>query len=92
MEEKDINPNQKIETKNYVPTYRLKPQFKIEVLKALGQYPFNQIKSIIDAISVDVIDHNTFQQVVNTLGNFPYIQISGILLKINDYVEQIIEE
>ena len=57
----EIDPTQKIETNAYVPTYRLKPEFKIAVTKAIGQYPFNQIAGIMNAIQVDVVDHTTFQ-------------------------------
>lgn len=87
-----VDPNQKIETNAYVPTYRLKPEFKIAINKAIGQYPFNQIVGIMNAISVDVVDHNTFQQIVNVLGNFPYQVVAGILQNINQYVEQIMPE
>lgn len=87
-----VDAGQKIETNAYVPTYRLKPEFKQAILKAIGQYPYNQIAGIMNAIKVDVIDHNTFQQIVNVLGNFPYQQVAGILQEINSYVEQIIED
>jgi hypothetical protein len=87
-----VDATQKVETNAYVPTYRLKPEFKQAVLKAIGQYPFNQIAGIMNAIQVDVVDHNTFQQIVNVLGNFPYQQVAGILQNVNSYVEQIVED
>ena len=87
-----VDATQKVETNAYVPTYRLKPEFKTAVLKAIGQYPFNQIAGIMNAIQVDVVDHNTFQQIVNVLGNFPYQQVAGILQNINSYVEQVVED
>ena len=87
-----VDPTQKVETNAYVPTYRLKPEFKQAILKAIGQYPFNQIAGIMNAISVDVVDHNTFQQIVNVLGNFPYQVVAGILQNVNSYVEQICED
>ena len=87
-----VDPTQKVETNAYVPTYRLKPEFKAAIMKAIGQYPFNQIVGIMNAISVDVVDHNTFQQIVNVLGNFPYQVVAGILQNINQYVEQIVAE
>jgi hypothetical protein len=87
-----VDATQVVETKAYVPTYRLKPEFKAAVLKAIGTYPFNQIAGIMNAIQVDVVDHNTFQQIVNVLGNFPYQQVAGILQNINSYVEQIVED
>jgi len=94
MESKQINvdPNQKVETNAYVPTYRITPEFKQAVLSAVGKYPFNQIAAIMQAINVEVMDHNTFQQVINALGQFPYEQISGILQNIGNYVEQILPE
>lgn len=87
-----VDATQAVETKAYVPTYRLKPEFKAAVLKAIGQYPFNQIAGIMNAIQVDVVDHNTFQQIVNVLGNFPYQQVAGILQNVNSYVEQVVED
>lgn len=86
-----IDPNQQVETDAYVPTYKVKPEFKDAVLKAIGQHPFNQIAGIINAINVEVMDHNTLTQVINVLGNFPYTQVSGLLTNINAYVEQEIE-
>jgi hypothetical protein len=87
-----VDATQKVETNAYVPTYRLKPEFKQAVLKAIGQYPFNQIAGIMNAIQVDVVDHNTFQQIVNVLGNFPYQQVAGILQNVNSYVEAVTED
>lgn len=87
-----VDPTQKVETNAYVPTYRLKPEFKVAVTKAIGQYPFNQIAGIMNAIQVDVVDHNTFQQIVNVLGNFPYTQVAGILQNVNSYVEAVTED
>ncbi|MDD5649199.1 MAG: hypothetical protein PHF86_02095 [Candidatus Nanoarchaeia archaeon] len=87
-----IDPTQAVETNAYVPTYRLKPEFKQAVLKAIGKFPFNQIAGIMNAINVEIVDHNTFQQIVNVLGQFPYEVIAGILQHIGDYVEQITEE
>jgi len=87
-----VDSTQKVETNAYVPTYRLKPEFKVAVTKAIGQYPFNQIAGIMNAIQVDVVDHNTFQQIVNVLGNFPYTQVAGILQNVNSYVEAVTED
>jgi hypothetical protein len=87
-----VDATQKIETNAYVPTYRLKPEFKAAILKAIGQYPFNQIAGIMNAIQVDVVDHNTFQQILNVLGNFPYQQVAGILQNVNSYVEQVVDD
>jgi hypothetical protein len=87
-----VDPNQQVETNAYVPTYKVKPEFKDAVLKAIGQAPFNQIAGIVNAINVEVMDHNTLTQVINVLGNFPYTQVAGILTNVNAYVEQIVEE
>lgn len=87
-----VDPNQKVETDAYVPTYKVKPELKQAVLKAIGKYPFNQIAQIMNAINVEVMDHNTLTQVINVLGNFPYQDVAPLLTTINDYVEQIVEE
>jgi len=89
---KAVDSTQPVETNAYVPTYRLKPEFKAAVMGAIGKYPFNQIAGVMNAINVEVVDHNSFQQIVNVLGQFPYDQIAGILQHIQDYVEQIIED
>ncbi|HPV55881.1 MAG TPA: hypothetical protein PKW61_02035 [Tenuifilaceae bacterium] len=91
-DQKKIDATQQVETKPYVPTYRVKPEFKDAVIKAIGNYPFNQTAAIMNAINVEVIDHNTLTQIINVLGNFPYIQVAGILTNVNSYVEQILEE
>ncbi|HRT03214.1 MAG TPA: hypothetical protein P5513_04685 [Candidatus Diapherotrites archaeon] len=87
-----VDPNQKLETNAYVPTYKIKPEFKQAVLKAIGKYPFNQIASIMNAINVEVMDHNTLTNVINVLGNFPYQDVAPLLSRINDFVEQVVEE
>lgn len=87
-----VDPNQTVETDAYVPTYKVKPELKGAVLKAIGKYPFNQIASIMNAINVEVMDHNTLTQVINVLGNFPYQDVSGLLSTINDYVEMVVED
>ena len=87
-----VDPNQKVETNAYVPRYKVKPEFKDSVLKAIGRHPVNQIAQIMNAINVEVIDHNTLTQIINVLGQFPYIEIASILTNINSFVEQIIDD
>lgn len=87
-----VDASQQVETDAYVPTYKVKPEFKEAVLKAIGSNPFNQIAGIINAISVEVMDHNTLTQVINVLGNFPYTQVAGILTNVNSFVEQVVED
>ncbi len=87
-----IDPNQKVETDAYVPTYKVKPELKQAVIKAIGKYPFNKIASIMSAINVEVMDHNTLTQIINVLGNFPYQDVSELLDSINDYVEMVVED
>ena len=87
-----VDPAQAVETNAYVPTYNVRPELKQAVLKAIGKYPFNQIASIMNAINVEVMDHNTLTQIINVVGNFPYQDVAGLLSNINDYVEQVIEE
>ena len=86
------NQGQQIETKAYVPTYKIRPSFKDAVLKAIGQHPFNNIAGIMNAIDVEVIDHNTLTQIINALGQFPYTQVASILKNINQFLEQIVED
>ena len=87
-----VDPAQQVETNAYVPTYKVKPEFKDAVLKAIGRHPFNQIAGIINAINVEVMDHNALTQVINVLGNFPYTEVAGILTNVNAFVEQVVEE
>jgi len=86
------NQSSQVETKAYVPTYKIKPELKQDILKAIGDRPFNEIAGLMNAINVDVIDHNTLTQVLNVLGQFPYIRVMGIMSNINNYLEQVIEE
>jgi hypothetical protein len=85
-----VDANQKVEQDAYVPTYKVKPDFKQAVLKAIGDRPFNEIAGLINAINVDVIDHNTLDQVIKVLGQFPYVRIEPLITNINSFVEQII--
>jgi hypothetical protein len=87
-----VDATQQVETKAYVPTYRIKPEFKDAVLKAIGQHPFNHIVGIMNTINVEIMDHNTLTQVMNALGQFPYIQVAGILTNVSAFVEQIVED
>lgn len=87
-----VDPTQQVETDAYVPTYKVKPELKQAVLQAVGKYPFNQIAGIMNAINVEVMDHNTLTQVINVLGNFPYQDVAGLLTTINDFVEQVVED
>jgi len=87
-----VDSAQQVETKAYVPTYKIRPELKQAVLKAIGKYPFNQIASIMNAINVEVMDHNTLTNVINVLGNFPYQDVAPLLSNINNFIEQIVEE
>lgn len=91
-ESKEVNSEQKVETNAYVPTYKIKPELKTAVLRSLGKYPFKQIAGIMNAINVEVMDHNTLTQLINVLGEFPFEHVHQLLETINDYVEQIVEE
>ena len=92
MSEKQVDAGQKVETNAYTPEYRLKPELKSAVLRAVGKYPYNQIAQIMGAINVEVVDHNTLTQIINVLGNFPYQDVYQLLATINDYVEQVITD
>ena len=85
-------PAQNVETEAYVPRYKVKPELKDAILKAIGEAPFNQIAGIMQAINVPEMDHNTLTQVINVLGNFPYIKVADLLRQVNNYVEQVIED
>jgi hypothetical protein len=88
----NVDPGQKIDTNAYVPTYKIKPEFKKAVLKAIGDRPFNEIAALINALNVEVMDHNTLNQIMNGIGQFPYIRVEGIMNNLNNFVEQIIED
>ena len=85
-------PNQQVETQDYVPSYKVKPEFKQAILQAIGDAPFNQIAGIVNAVNVDTLDHNTLTQIVNALGNFPYVKVADLLTNVNSYIEQNIED
>jgi len=38
------------------------------------------------------MDHNTLTQVINVIGNFPFVRVEKLLENINNFVEQIIED
>lgn len=84
--------NQSVETQAYVPTYKVKPEFKQAILKSIGDAPFNQIAGIMNAVNVPTMDHNTLTQIINVLGNFPYVKVAELLSTVNNYVEQVIED
>ena len=84
--------NQSVETTSYIPTYRVKASFKEEVMKAIGDAPYNQIASIMQAINVQIVDHNTLTQILNALGQFPYNRMYSLLGNVNVHLEQIIED
>ena len=86
-----VDSAQKIETDAYVPTYKIKPEFKATLLKAIGDRPFNEIAGLIQAIDVEVMDHQTLTQVVNGIGQFPFIRVEGLMKNINTFIEQVIE-
>lgn len=91
-EKKKVDKGQAIETNAYVPTYRVKPELKDAILKAIGDRPFNEIAGLINAINVEVMDHNTLQQVINVIGQFSYVRVEKLLSGINNFIEQIVEE
>ena len=87
-----INPNQPVETDAYVPTYKIKPEFKDAVMKAVGKYPYNKTAALINAINVEIMDHNTLTRVMQALGQFPYIEVAPVLSNINSYIEQVLDD
>jgi len=87
-----VNAAQPVETNAYVPIYKIKPEFKKAVLGAIGDRPFNEIAGLIQAIDVDVMDHQTLTQVMNALGNFPFLKVENIIKNIGNLVTQVIED
>ena len=83
---------QPIETNAYVPTYKIKPEFKQAVMSALANRPFNEIAGLMNAINVETMDHNTLTQIINAIGQFPYGQVYQLMGNINSLIEQVIEE
>lgn len=92
MAEQNVNPSQSVEQNAYVPTYKIKPEFKQAVLQCIGDRPFNEIAGLIQAINVETMDHTTLTQVINAIGQFPFVRVEKFMASINNYVEQVIEE
>jgi hypothetical protein len=92
VETKEIDAAQKVETNAYVPTYKIRPEFKKALLAAVGDLPFNQIAGLMQAIDVDVIDHQTLTQILNAIGQFPFTRVEGLMKNVNTLVEQVLEE
>ncbi|MBW3020869.1 hypothetical protein KY334_06240 [Candidatus Woesearchaeota archaeon] len=90
--EKELDTKQPVETDAYVPTYKVKPELKQAVLQAIGDRPFNEIAGLINAINVPTMDHQTLTQVINVIGQFPYVRVEKLLQNVNSYVEQVIPE
>lgn len=88
----NVDPNQNVETNAYVPTYKVKPEFKKDVLNAIGDRPFNEIAKLIDALDTKEIDHNTLDQVIKALGQFSYNRVVGIIHNVNSYIEQKVDD
>jgi hypothetical protein len=87
-----VNATQTIEQNAYVPTYKIKPEFKQAVLQCIGDRPFNEIAGLIQAINVETMDHTTLTQIINAMGQFPFIRVEKFMQSINQYVEQVIED
>lgn len=92
VENTPVDQAQAAETATYVPTYKVKPEFKQALLQSIGDRPFNEIAGLVNAINVDVLDHNTLVQIINAIGQFPYVRVEKLLTNINDYVVQITED
>ena len=87
-----VDQTQAVETAAYVPTYKVKPEFKQAVLQSIGDRPFNEIAGLVNAIAVDVLDHQTLVQIINAIGQFPYVKVEKLLSNINDFVVQVTED
>lgn len=89
---KPVDPKQAIDTNAYVPVYKIRPEFKKALLQSVGDLPFNQIAGLIQAIEVEVMDHQTLTQVVNAIGQFPFVRVENLMKNINTYVEQKLDD
>lgn len=87
-----VDPKQPVETNAYVPTYRIKSEFKKALLQAVGDRPFNEIAGLIQAIDVEVMDHQTLTQVVNAIGQFPFVRVEGLMKNISNLIEQKLDD
>ena len=87
-----VDATQKVETNAYVPTYKIKPEFKKALLQAIGDQPFNNIAGLIQAIDVEVMDHQTLTQIVNAIGQFPFVRVESLMKNVNNFVEQVIQD
>lgn len=88
----DVNASQPVETNAYVPTYKIKPELRQKLLQAIGDYPFEQIAGLINAIDVPVIDHQSLSQIMNALQKFPFVRVEQIIKNIGNYVTQVIDD
>ena len=91
-DDQKVDAVQKVEQDSYVPTYKIKPEFKQAVLQVIGDRPFNEIAGLINAINVTTMDHNTLDQVIKVIGQFPYVKVEKLITNINAFVEQVIPE
>ena len=87
-----VDTKQPVETNAYVPTYRIKSEFKKALLQAVGDRPFNEIAGLIQAIDVEVMDHQTLTQVVNAIGQFPFVRVEGLMKNISNLIEQKLDD
>jgi len=87
-----VDATQKVETNAYVPTYKVKPEFKKALLQSIGDRPFNEIAGLIQAIDVETIDHQTLTQIVNAIGQFPFVRVENLMKNISNLIEQVIED
>jgi hypothetical protein len=92
MANEQVDSAQKVETNAYVPTYKILPTFKKALLQSIGDRPFNEIAGLIQAIDVEVMDHQTLTQVVNAIGQFPFVRVENLMKSISSHVQQVIED
>ena len=88
----NVDANQKVETNAYVPTYKIKDSFKKAILQAIGDRPFNEIAGLIQAVDVEVMDHQTLTQVVNAIGQFPFVRVENLMKNVSAHVEQVLSD
>ena len=78
-----------METESFdiVPVYKLNPKLKKDLLRVLGNYPYNSIAGLMFALDVEEVDYETLQKILNSLGALPYVLVQDVLLHMERYLE-----
>jgi hypothetical protein len=66
--------------------YTIKPEFKQELIKCIGDYPFSQINELMNKVEPHTINNEELKQIINVIAGAPYIRVSEFMNHINEYV------